>query len=87
MFGGLFAYFLYGAISGDLYLPGKHGPGVHLHGLPAWLVTFAPLSIYVALIIRAGLLQFPNSLTQGVVELPLLFGGIALLIFGIKLGC
>lgn len=86
LFGSLFGYFLYGALSGDLYLPGKRGPGVHLHGLSAWLVTFAPLSLYAALITRAGLLRLPNAAMQGLFELALLFGGVALLLFGMRLG-
>lgn len=37
---GLLAYGAYGIYTNDLYLPGKRGPGVHLHDSPA-LVMFA----------------------------------------------
>ncbi len=82
LFGGLFAYFLFGVISGDLYLPGKRGPGIHLHGLAAWLVTLAPLSLYAGGLIRDGIFEFPRQFMQDAVEMIFLFGGLALLFAG-----
>ena len=34
----LFAYGSYGVRVNDLYVPGKHGRGVHLHDTPAWVM-------------------------------------------------
>ena len=39
----LFAYGTYGVWRNDLYLPSKHGRGLHLHDLPAWGVYGAML--------------------------------------------
>lgn len=39
----LLAYGVYGLSINDLYMPGKHGPGVHLHGLTAWVMFAAML--------------------------------------------
>jgi hypothetical protein len=35
---GLLAYGAYGLARGDLYIPGKRGNGMHLHGLAAWVM-------------------------------------------------
>ena len=35
---GLFTYGSYGLWLNDLYVPGKRGRGVHLHGVPAWVM-------------------------------------------------
>lgn len=37
----LLAYGMYGLSVDDLYLPGKRGPGIHLHGFPAWVMFAA----------------------------------------------
>jgi hypothetical protein len=34
----LFAYGSYGVWINDLYLPGKHSRGIHLHDVPAWIM-------------------------------------------------
>jgi len=39
----LFAYGTYGVWGNDLYLPGKNTKGVHLHGIPAWVLYGAIL--------------------------------------------
>ena len=39
----LFAYGTYGLWVSDLYLPGRRSNGVHLHGLPAWVMYAAIL--------------------------------------------
>jgi len=84
LFGSLFAYFLYGAISGDLYLPSKHGDGVHLKGLGAWEVTCSPILLYLGLVVRSGAFEFRSEKIQLCIELLLLFCGVALLITGSK---
>jgi len=40
----LILYGIHGVIVDDLYIPGKHGPGVDLHGISAWIGL---LSIFV----------------------------------------
>jgi len=37
----VFFYGLYGVAVDDLFLPGKRGAGMHLHGASAWLAFFA----------------------------------------------
>lgn len=34
----MFLYGTFGVINDDLYLPGKRGPGVHLHGEGMWIM-------------------------------------------------
>lgn len=41
---GLILYGAWGLWSGDLFLPGKRGPGLHLRGIPAWLMAGAMLA-------------------------------------------
>ena len=38
------SYGAYGVWNDDLYVPGKSGPGIHLHGAPAWTL-FAAITI------------------------------------------
>lgn len=85
IFGSLFAYFLYGAVSGDLYIPGKRGPDVHASGLSAWMITGAPLLMYVGIIVRSGAFLFKSAKIQGSIEILLLLSGIALLLAGLKM--
>ncbi|MBP7565469.1 MAG: hypothetical protein KA795_05630 [Burkholderiaceae bacterium] len=40
----LFAYGSFGVWIDDLYVPGKRTAGVHLHGIPAWLMYGALIS-------------------------------------------
>lgn len=40
---GLIAYGAFGLWIDDLYIPGKRGPGTHLHGPAAWLMAAAML--------------------------------------------
>jgi hypothetical protein len=35
---GILAYGAWGVWVDDLFLPGKRGPGIHLHGTPAWVM-------------------------------------------------
>lgn len=37
----MFAYGTFGLISDDIYIPGKRSHGVHIHGIPAWVMYFA----------------------------------------------
>lgn len=86
LFGGIFAYFIYGAISGHLYIPGKRGPGVVLSGWPAWLFVMSPPMLYSAILVRH---QFflprltPRSRTA--LELTLLFSGVGVLFLAVRL--
>ena len=40
----LFAYCTYGALHDDIYIPGKRSNGVHMHGVPMWVIYGAMLS-------------------------------------------
>jgi hypothetical protein len=77
-----FSYCLYGAIAGDLYIAGKRGPGVHLNGLSAWLVTLSPIFLYFGLLIRSGMFHFHTERIQGYAELLSLGVGVFLLFSG-----
>jgi hypothetical protein len=46
----LFAYGGYGVFVNDLYLPGRHSPGVHLHDVPAWIMYGAMISACLVMI-------------------------------------
>ncbi len=86
LFGSLFLYLLYGAIAGDLYIPGKRGPGVNLSGFPAWLTVAAPVLSYGGILVRHHDL-FPqlSPSCRTVCELSLLAAGIACFMFAIRL--
>ena len=84
LFGGLFVYLLYGAFTGDLYIPSRHGAGSHLHGFGAWMVATSPALIYLGLLIRSGLFQFPSRGIQGSVELALLALAVILFTVGVR---
>lgn len=86
LFGSLFAYFLYGAMSGDLYLPGKRGPGVHLRALGAWMVTGAPVLLYIGIMIRGDTFMFASEKMQNFMEILFLCGGVALIMAGPRFG-
>jgi hypothetical protein len=86
VFGALFTYCLHGAAVGDLYLPGRRGPGFSLHGVAAWLVVAAPVSLCVALLIRGGIFQIRGKRAQVASELVLLLLGVSLWLGGIWLG-
>ena len=86
LFGGLLVYFLYGAIVGDLFVPGRRGPGIHLSGTAAWLMVLGSLLLYVAVLVRHGLLAGLSSRPRTAVEFSLLLGGVASLLMGIRLG-
>lgn len=50
----LFAYGTYGVWVDDLYLPGRHGPGLHLHHTPAWVMYAAMLcacAVFVSVVV------------------------------------
>lgn len=46
----LLAYSAYGFVRDDLYIPGKRGPGVHLHGAPMWMMCAAMLCVGASLL-------------------------------------
>jgi len=85
IFGSLFAYFLYGAVSGDLYLPGKRGPGVHVSGASAWMITGAPVLWYLGIIVRSGACRFESARTNGILEILLICSGIALFLAALRM--
>lgn len=84
LFGGLFVYFIIGALSGDLYIPGRRGPGVHLDGIAAWLFVAAAPLLYAAILVRHQNL-FPSIAVRSrtAVEFILLFGGVGAMLVGI----
>jgi hypothetical protein len=46
----LFAYGSYGVWVNDLYIPGKHSRGVHLHDVPAWIMYGAMICACVVML-------------------------------------
>ena len=40
---GILIIITIGLFNDDLYLPGRGGRGIHLHGIPAWILYFAGL--------------------------------------------
>ena len=47
---GILAYGAWGVWVDDLFLPGRRGPGIHLHGTPAW-VMFGAMACASALMV------------------------------------
>jgi hypothetical protein len=78
--GALFIYCLHGAMVGDLAIYFRDGPGVHLHGLAAWLVTLSPTLIGASLSIRYGLIEVSSDNARKATELALMIGGGALFV-------
>jgi len=76
LYGAWLAYCVFGAVTGDLYVPGKHGPGVHLQGLDAWEVVGG------LVLIAMGLAARERAPIPPIVEMILLFSGIGLLFLG-----
>ncbi len=46
----LLAYSIYGFVHDDIYIPGRRGPGVHMYGVPMWLMCAAMLSVGASLL-------------------------------------
>jgi len=82
VFGAAILYCLYGAITGDLFFPGRRGPGSHLHGEAAWLATAAPVLIYAGLLVRIGRIPIRGDRMELTVETLLILLGIVLLYCG-----
>lgn len=40
----LFGYCTFGALHDDIYIPGKRSNGVHMHGVPMWVIYGAMLA-------------------------------------------
>jgi len=86
LFGGVFLYLLEGAIGGDLFIPGRRGPGVVMSGVPAWLLVTAPLFFYIGILVRhQNLLTQLSPKCRTTVELSLLLAGICTMLLGFRL--
>lgn len=83
--GGFLAYFLYGALTGDLYFPGRFADGVHLKGAAAWVVTCAPLCIYTGILMHGQVFGRWQPFVPVMSHL-LMLGGVGLLFAGIAIG-
>jgi hypothetical protein len=84
LFGAAFVYCLYGAVSGGLYLPGRHEPGAMLSGAAAWIFCVAPALFYAAILVRHGYLRVRTTrraLTEGV----LFVAGFAAIVLALHL--
>ncbi|MDR7331603.1 hypothetical protein [Roseateles asaccharophilus] len=46
----LLMYASHGLIHDDLYIPGKWAPGVHLHGVPMWVMCGAMISAVASML-------------------------------------
>jgi hypothetical protein len=87
VFGLIFAYCLYGAIAGQLYIPpGKSGRGFYLSGIGAWLSTLFPVFCYLGL--EALLVPEGNKLgaTRLVLSGLLWACAVAAIVFAVRLG-
>lgn len=86
-FGGVFLYFVYGAITGNQFIPySRHEGGVHLRGGPAWIVSLAPVLIWFGIQIRHGLIERLGRRSRTALEFTFLLAGIAALVGGMHLG-
>jgi len=85
IFGAAILYCLYGAFTGDLWFPGRRGPGVHLRGEAAWLATVAPVSIYAGLLVRIGRIPIRGDRLALAAEIALIALGVGLLYGGARL--
>ena len=61
LFGGIFLYCLFGASTGDLYVPGRTGPGIHLCGPHAWLLTIAWPLLYLSILLRYRFMELGHK--------------------------
>lgn len=87
LFGGVFAYLAYGALVGDQFIPYRRSAGgLHLSGLPAWIVTLGPALVYIGILVRHGFISSLGPRVRLVVELCLLLSGIAAFGGGMRLG-
>lgn len=79
---GFLAYVVVGALTGDLYIPGRGGSlGVHLSGLAAWLFVPVVFMLYLATLIGAKIIpHFADleSRTRNVYSGGLIVGAILL---------
>jgi hypothetical protein len=87
VFGGMLAYLGYGALIGDLYIPYKRGDGgFHVHGSTAWVITLGPALLYLAILVRHGLVSSLGPRGRICVELALLLAGVAAFAGGLRIG-
>lgn len=67
---GALAYVIFGASSGDLFLPlGRGGTEFHLSGLAAWLFVPVVLLIWLGVLARAGLFHRLRATPRILVEI------------------
>lgn len=80
LFGAVIAYCVYGAIVGDLYIPYRRGEGgIYFSGYNAWMIAAAPLLILLGILVREREIGEFADRTRTVVEITLIFVGLALL--------
>lgn len=76
------AYFLFGAATGHLVLPSRHGDGHYLlSGAYAWLACIAPALLGAGVIVYRGANQALSRLQRLVVSIALWVAAFALLLF------
>lgn len=86
LFGGAFLYLLVGAITADLFIPGRRGPGVVMSGIPAWLLVIAPPLWYSGILVRhQNLWPELSPKHRTIVELSLLAAGVCSMLLGFRL--
>jgi hypothetical protein len=87
IFGGAFLYFLYGALVGDLFIPYKYGDdGLHLKGLPAWMLVVSQPLFYASILVRYDFLQLPERRLTQCLEVFLLLAGLSAFAGGMWIG-
>lgn len=76
------AYFLFGAATGHLVLPSRHGDGHHLlSGTDAWLACITPALLGVGVIVYRGGFQALSRLQRQIVSITLWVAAFTLLFF------
>jgi len=87
IFGVPFVYCLVGAASGHLFLPHGRGRGgdVVLSGPAAWSMVAGVTLLWIGLSVRLGLLRLLPDSARKIVEMIILFAGVALLFASSKL--
>jgi hypothetical protein len=87
LFGGVFAFVIYGTLTGDLQIPYRRGSGgLSFPGYLGWLLAGVPLVLYAAVLVRFGTFPELRHRLRTFVEFALLTIGILLLAFVMRHG-
>ncbi len=81
------AYCIYGAAQGMLFIPHRHSYGhdAYLSGQSAWAIVAGLIIIWLGVSVRMGLFQSLARSPRTVIEMLLLFAGLAMLFLSQRL--